>query len=200
MLVLVPQETGEEDIGIPAMGVTLEELLERVATGDRHAFSELYDGVSARLFGLVRRLVVDSAQSEEVTQEVFLEIWQSAARFQPERGSALSWMFTLAHRRAVDRIRSAQASRDRDARIGLRDIPIDVDVVAEAAEISVEHERVQQALSELTEVQRQAVTLAYYSGFSHSEIADELSVPIGTVKTRIRDGMIRLRDALGVTA
>jgi RNA polymerase sigma-70 factor (ECF subfamily) len=200
MLVLVPQETGEEDIGLPATGVTLEELLERVATGDRNAFSELYDGVSARLFGLVRRLVVDSAQSEEVTQEVFLEIWQSASRFQAERGSALSWMFTLAHRRAVDRIRSAQASRDRDTRIGIRDVPIDVDVVAEAAEVSVEHERVQRALAELTEVQRQAVSLAYYSGFSHSEIAEELSVPIGTVKTRIRDGMIRLRDALGVTA
>ena len=164
------------------------------------AFSELYDGVSARLFGLVRRLVVDPAQSEEVTQEVFLEIWQSAARFQPERGSALSWMFTLAHRRAVDRIRSAQASRDRDTRIGIRDLPIDTDVVSEAAELRVENERVQRALTELTDVQRQAVSLAYYSGFSHSEIADELSVPIGTVKTRIRDGMIRLRDALGVTA
>ncbi|KQQ94121.1 MULTISPECIES: sigma-70 family RNA polymerase sigma factor [Microbacteriaceae] len=199
MLVLVPHEIGEDDIGIPPV-VTLEELLERVATGDQRAFSELYDGVSARLFGLVRRLVVDPAQSEEVTQEVFLEIWQSAARFQPERGSALSWMFTLAHRRAVDRIRSAQASRDRDTRIGIRDLPIDTDVVSEAAELRVENERVQRALTELTDVQRQAVSLAYYSGFSHSEIADELSVPIGTVKTRIRDGMIRLRDALGVTA
>ncbi|KQX07829.1 MULTISPECIES: ECF RNA polymerase sigma factor SigK [unclassified Leifsonia] len=198
MLVLVPHEIGEDDIGIPV--VTLEELLERVATGDQRAFSELYDGVSARLFGLIRRLVVDPAQSEEVTQEVFLEIWQSAARFQPERGSALSWMFTLAHRRAVDRIRSAQASRDRDTRIGIRDLPIDTDVVSEAAELRVENERVQRALTELTDVQRQAVSLAYYSGFSHSEIADELSVPIGTVKTRIRDGMIRLRDALGVTA
>ncbi|KQO94486.1 ECF RNA polymerase sigma factor SigK [Leifsonia sp. Leaf264] len=197
MLVLVPRET--DDIGIPAV-VTLEELLDRVATGDQGAFSELYDAVSARLFGLVRRLVVDPAQSEEVTQEVFLEIWQSAARFQPERGSALSWMFTLAHRRAVDRIRSSQASRDRDTRIGIRDIPIDTDVVSEAAELRVENERVRRALGELTEVQRQAVSLAYYSGFSHSEIADELSVPIGTVKTRIRDGMIRLRDALGVTA
>ncbi|MEL4320687.1 sigma-70 family RNA polymerase sigma factor [Leifsonia sp. YIM 134122] len=199
MLVLVPHEIGEDDIGIPPV-VTLEELLERIATGDQRAFSELYDGVSARLFGLVRRLVVDPAQSEEVTQEVFLEIWQSAARFQPERGSALSWMFTLAHRRAVDRIRSAQASRDRDTRIGIRDLPIDTDVVSEAAELRVENERVQRALTELTDVQRQAVSLAYYSGFSHSEIADELSVPIGTVKTRIRDGMIRLRDALGVTA
>jgi RNA polymerase sigma-70 factor (ECF subfamily) len=199
MLELVTNGTGRDDPG-SANAVRLEELLELVGTGDQGAFSALYDQVAPRLLGLVRRLVIDHAQSEEVTQEVFLEIWQTAPRYSPEKGSALSWMFTLAHRRAVDRIRSAQSSRDRDVRIGIRDYVEEAESVTDIVEVRVEHDRVTKALAELTELQRQAVTLAYYGGLSHSEVAEQLSVPIGTVKTRLRDGMIRLRDALGVTS
>jgi len=199
MLELVTNETGRDDPG-SAAAVRLEDLLELVGTGDQGAFSALYDQVAPRLLGLVRRLIQDHAQSEEVTQEVFLEIWQTAPRYSPEKGSALSWMFTLAHRRAVDRIRAAQASRDRDVRIGIRDYVEEAESVTDIVEVRIEHERVTKALAELTELQRQAVTLAYYGGFSHSEVAEQLSVPIGTVKTRLRDGMIRLRDALGVTS
>ncbi len=185
--------------GTSATSVTPEALLERVATGDRKAFAALYDLVVPRVLGLVRRILVDFAQSEEVTQEIFLEIWQSAARFDPNKGGATSWILTMAHRRAVDRVRSAQSSRDRDVRIGIRDYDPGHDHVAEAIEIKIEHERVAAAMERLTELQRQAIKLAYYGGRSHSEVAAMLSIPIGTVKTRLRDGLIRLRDELGVT-
>lgn len=183
-----------------ATNAELAAVLERVASGDQLAFGELYDLTSARIFGLVRRLLVDHAQSEEVTQEVFLEIWQTAPRFDSGRGAAMSWMMTMAHRRAVDRIRASQAGRDRDQRIGRRDITVDYDDVAETVEITIEHERVARAMTRLTELQREAVSLAYYAGLSHSELANYLDVPIGTVKTRLRDGMIRLRDELGVAS
>lgn len=177
-----------------------QDLLARVATGDQRAFSELYDQISPRVFGLVKRVLRDQAQSEEVTQEIFLEIWQSAPRFDPNKGGATTWILTMAHRRAVDRVRASQSSRDRDVKIGIRDFAPDYDNVAESVEVSIEHERVTKAMSRLTELQRQAVSLAYYGGYSHSEVAELLSVPIGTVKTRLRDGMIRLRDELGVTS
>jgi RNA polymerase sigma-70 factor, ECF subfamily len=177
-----------------------EQLLQRVADGDRDAFSELYDRLAPRVFGLVKRLLRDHAQSEEVTQEVFLELWQNAARYEAARGSATAWILTMTHRRAVDRIRASQASRDRDERIGIRDLEREFDSVAEGVEITIENERVKQAMQRLTELQRQAVTLAYYGGYSHSEVAELLHIPVGTVKTRLRDGMIRLRDELGVTS
>ena len=184
----------------PVGAASHEQLLAQVAQGDRVAFAMLYDGTAARVHGLIRRLLVDHAQAEEVTQEVYLEIWQSAARYEPTRGSAITWMLTLAHRRAVDRIRASQASRERDSRIGIRDFAPEYDSVAEAAEIKIESERVKRALANLTELQRQAVTLAYFRGLSHSEVSALLRVPIGTVKTRLRDGMIRLRDELGVAS
>lgn len=190
------------DVGDPLadMRDSLEQRLARVGTGDRRAFADLYDATAARVFGLVRRLLIDPSQSEEVTQEVYLEIWQTAARYRPERGSAMSWMLTLAHRRAVDRVRASQASRDRDVKVGIRDYRREYDHVAEHVEIRLESDRVRVALAGLTELQRQAVELAYFGGLSHTEIAAELHVPVGTIKTRIRDGMIRLRDALGVTS
>ncbi|WP_423922470.1 sigma-70 family RNA polymerase sigma factor [Frigoribacterium sp. 2-23] len=198
MLRLVSREVETPESGVsPA---TPEQLLERVALGDQVAFGELYDQTAGRVLGLVKRLLKDHSQSEEVTQEVFLEIWQNATRFDSGRGSAASWMLTMAHRRAVDRIRASQASRDRDVKIGVRDIETDYDSVSENVEIRIEHERVERALGRLTELQRQAVKLAYYGGYSHSEVATMLGVPIGTVKTRLRDGMIRLRDEMGVAS
>lgn len=198
MLELVTRETETPETG-PALS-TPDELLPRVAQGDQAAFAELYDQTAPRVLGLVKRLLKDHAQSEEVTQEVFLEIWQNATRFDTARGSAASWMLTMAHRRAVDRIRASQAGRDRDLKIGVRDLQTDYDSVTESVEIRIEHERVERALGRLTELQRQAVKLAYYGGLSHSEVAKLLDVPIGTVKTRLRDGMIRLRDEMGVAS
>lgn len=175
-------------------------LLERVALGDQAAFSQLYDLMAPRVLGLVRRVLKDHSQSEEVAQEVFLEVWQTATRFDPNKGGAATWILTMAHRRAVDRVRASQSSRDRDSKVGIRDYNPAYDSVAETVEVTVEHERVARALERLTELQRQAVTLAYYGGYSHSEVATMLKVPIGTVKTRLRDGMIRLRDELGVAS
>jgi RNA polymerase sigma-70 factor (ECF subfamily) len=180
--------------------VSQNDLLARVAEGDQAAFGELYDQLAPRVLGLVRRLLKDFAQSEEVTQEVFLEIWQTATRYDPNKGGASTWVLTMAHRRAVDRVRSSQSTRVRDTKIGIRDFPTEYDSVAESVEINVEHERVKKALSRLTELQRQAITLAYYGGFSHNEVAEQLHIPVGTVKTRLRDGMIRLRDELGVAS
>jgi RNA polymerase sigma-70 factor (ECF subfamily) len=183
-----------------AQDLSIEGLLRDVARGDRAAFAELYDRTSARVMGLVTRLLRDRAQSEEVTQEVFLEIWQQAPKFDANRGSGMAWVLTMTHRRAVDRIRASQKSHERDLRIGIRDMERDFDGVSEAVEIRVENERVKRAMSRLTPLQREAVILAYYGGYSHSEMAEILGIPLGTVKTRLRDGMIRLRDELGVTS
>ncbi|MFI5755810.1 sigma-70 family RNA polymerase sigma factor [Streptomyces sp. NPDC051569] len=188
-------------IGGPASaGPDLQELMGQVARGDQDAFSRVYDMVCGPVLGLVRSVLRDPAQSEEVTQEVLLEVWRTAARFQPSRGSAMTWVLTLAHRRAVDRVRSAQASSDREYRAALLDRTPAFDEVTEQVEASLEREQVRRCLRTLTELQRQSVTLAYYQGLSYREVAELLSVPLGTVKTRLRDGLIRLRDCLGVSA
>lgn len=189
-----------EDVDGTTPTETSEDLLGRVARGDQRAFAELYDRSAPRVFGLVKRLLRDHAQSEEVTQEIFLEIWQSATKYDTSKGSAVAWMLTMAHRRAVDRVRASQASRDRDVRIGIRDHVAEYDTVSENVETQIESERVKEAMKRLTELQRQAVSLAYFGGYSHSEVSTMLRVPIGTVKTRLRDGMIRLRDELGVAS
>ena len=175
------------------------ELLVRVAGGDQAAFAQLYDALSPRVFALIVRVVVNRAQSEEVLQEVFLTVWQSAARFAPNKGQGRTWIFTIAHRRAVDRVRASQSSSDRDIAAGLRDLGGEYDSVAEEAELGIEGERVVKALSTLPDAQREAIVLAYYGGYSQSEIAALLATPIGTIKTRIRDGLGKLRNALGVT-
>lgn len=194
----MPTETDRDEPGETETSVTADELLAQVASGDQAAFGAFYDQLAPRVFGLVRRLLVDHAQAEEVTQEVFLEAWQSAGRFDPNKGRASTWMLTMAHRRAIDRIRSAQAARNRDIVVGIRDLGPEFDQVAEQVEVRVEHERVEQAMRQLSDAQRQALSLAYDGGLTHSEIAENLGIPIGTVKTRLRDGMMRLRDELGV--
>lgn len=173
-------------------------LLQRVAAGDRSAFAELYDTLSARVFGLILRVLVDRSQSEEVLQEVFLEIWQSAARFTPNRGQGRSWVLTIAHRRAVDRVRSSQSSVDRDVRAGFRDMDVAYDAVSEKVEMKIEGRRVVDALAALPEAQKEALTLAYFGGYSQSEIATLVGAPLGTIKTRMRDGLSRLRMEMGV--
>jgi RNA polymerase sigma-70 factor (ECF subfamily) len=176
------------------------ELLLRIADGDQAAFARLYDMLSPRAFGLILRVLVDRSQSEEVLQEVFLEIWQSAARFAPNKGQGRSWVLTIAHRRAVDRVRSAQASTDRDVKAGFRDIGVAHDGVAEEVELRIEGQRVSEALATLPDPQREAITLAYFGGYSQSEIAALVGAPLGTIKTRMRDGLSRLRVEMGVTS
>ncbi|MEU8734053.1 MULTISPECIES: ECF RNA polymerase sigma factor SigK [Streptomyces] len=177
-----------------------DELLVRVAGGDQKAFEELYGLVSGPVFGLVRRVVRDPAQSEEVAQEVLLELWRSAARFDPGRGSALAWILTVAHRRAVDRVRSARAAGERERREARRAHQTAFDQVAEEVEAGLEREGVRRCLDRLTALQRQSVTLAYYDGYTYREVAERLRLPLGTVKTRMRDGLGRLRECLGGVA
>lgn len=173
-----------------------EALMARVATGDEPAFAELYDELAPTVFGIVLRVVRDPAQSEEVTQEVFLEVWRQAARYDSARGGVRAWAVTIAHRRAVDRVRSEQALRDRQVRDAATPV-VDLDTPSENVIGSWERERARQALSELSASQRQALELAFFDGLTHVEIADRLGVALGTVKTRIRDGLIRLRGLMG---
>jgi RNA polymerase sigma-70 factor, ECF subfamily len=181
---------------VRAGGCDLARLLARTARGDHDAFAAVYDQAAPALFGTVRGVVRDPFLAEEVTQEVFLEVWRTASRFDQARGSALAWMATIAHRRAVDRVRSEQRMADRDRRAAAHAIAFDE--VAESVEHNLERERVRRCLKRLTELQREAVTLAYYGGRTYREVAALLDVPAGTVSTRMRDGLIRLRDCLGV--
>jgi RNA polymerase sigma-70 factor, ECF subfamily len=176
----------------------LVDLLRRSGRADEAAFAELYDATVKRVFGLAVRVVRDPAQAEEVTQESFLEIWRTAGRYDADRGSPLGWLLTITHRKAVDRVRSAEASTRRDTTYHQENQPVDHDSTAEAAQASLEAHRVRGALATLTEVQREAVGLAYFGGYTHTEVATMLDLPVGTAKTRIRDGLIRLRDAMGV--
>jgi RNA polymerase sigma-70 factor (ECF subfamily) len=182
--------------GVPDLG----ELLRLSSRGDEAAFAALYDATSRRVFGLALRVVRDPAQAEEVTQEAFLEIWRTSARFDRDRGSALAWMLTIVHRKGVDRVRSAEASTRRDTTYHQGATTVEHDTTAEAAEASLEAHRVRGALRTLTDVQREALELAYFGGYTHTEVARMLDLPVGTAKTRIRDGLIRLRDAMGVGA
>lgn len=177
----------------------LDELMSRVALGDEEAFAELYDLISDRVFGLVQRVVRDPAQSEEVTQEVFIEIWRNASRYRPERGSVLSWTMTMAHHRAVDRVRAAQSAADREVRAAAATTALPFDTVVDEVASRIEHQQVRRCLDSLTTLQRESVALAYYQGYTYREVASLLDTPLGTVKTRLRDGLIRLRDCLGVT-
>ncbi len=171
-------------------------LLRRIASGDQSAFADFYDSTSRTVYGIVLSVVRDRAQAEEVAQEVYVEAWTSAPRFDPELGSPSGWLNTIAHRKAVDRVRSSQRSIAREQR------HFDADSgrqVVDTSDIVVAHDesqRVRDALEKLPEAQRTAVRLAYFEGRTHREVAEVLELPLGTVKTRIRDAMIRLRRAL----
>ncbi|MFI5966548.1 sigma-70 family RNA polymerase sigma factor [Streptomyces asoensis] len=184
----------------PSKAPDLQELMGQVALGDEDAFACVYDAVAGPVLGVVQAVVRDRAQSEEVAQEVLVEVWRTAPRYRPERGTAINWVLTLAHRRAVDRVRSVEAAVVRDHKAALLERTPEFDEVTEQVEARLEREQVRRCLRTLTEIQRQAVTLAYYRGLTYPQVAGALSLPLGTVKTRLRDGLIRLRDCLGVTA
>lgn len=180
-----------------AIGSRMNELIMRAAAGDQQAFSTLYDEVAPRVHGLIVRVVVDRAQADEVTQEVFLETWRKAHAFDPARGSGLSWLLSIAHRRAVDRVRSSSAARTRDENFGARASDPPFDSTAEHVMARHDADAVHAALGTLSDVQREALEMAYFGGCTHTEVAAALDIPLGTAKARIRDGLRRLRDEIG---
>ncbi|MCD6640806.1 MAG: ECF RNA polymerase sigma factor SigK [Nocardioides sp.] len=179
-------------------GTALADLVGRSARGDEAAFAAFYDATSARAYGLALRVVRNPAHAEEVTQEAYIDAWRGSTRFDPARGTALGWLLTIVHRKAVDRVRSVEAATNRDQAWQHTSTGVEHDETAEAAHASLEAQRVRNAVTTLTDVQREAVELAYFGGYTHTEVATMLEVPVGTAKTRIRDGLIRLRDSLGV--
>jgi RNA polymerase sigma-70 factor, ECF subfamily len=169
----------------------------KCATGDQAAFAELYDLTSRRVYGIVLKVLRSPEQAKEVTQEVYLEVWAQARRYAPDKGGVVTWIATMAHRRAVDRVRSVSSEVARDERYAFIDLDREGDEVWESVAQKYDVERVRSALATLTPIQRQALQLAYYEGLTQSQIAKALNLALGTVKTRIRDGLRRLGEALG---
>jgi RNA polymerase sigma-70 factor (ECF subfamily) len=193
------REAGPRQVPGTAAGQTrhadLEALIGAVARGDQAAFEAVCARAGSAVFGVVRAVVRDPSQVEEVCQEVLLDVWRAASRFEPGKGSAMAWVTTIAHRRAVDRVRSEHRSAERQLRAASHQVAYDE--VTEKVEARLDRERVRRCLRSLTSLQRESVTLAYYGGYTMREVAALLAVPEGTVKTRMRDGLIRLRDCLG---
>ncbi len=177
----------------------LDSLLHRVARRDADAFATLYDHTRSRVYGLVARVLRDAGYSEETTQEIYLEVWRSAAAFDSSKGSALSWLMTMAHRRAVDRVRAEQSAGQRESRYGAATVERSGDLVADSAIAADERRRVAECLDSLTDVQRQCIDLAYYSGLTYAEVSQRLSANLSTIKSRMRDALRGLRGCLGVS-
>lgn len=175
----------------------LDKLLTLVAGGDQGAFEGLYERLARPAYGLIRKVLRDPAQSEEVVQEVLLEVWRTAARFDPDRGSAATWVLTIAHRRAVNRVRSETAAAQREQRTS--QVPDPANAVGDSVQASLDAEVLRRCLDGLSDAQRESITLAYYGGYTYPEVAKLLEVALGTIKSRIRDGLNRLRDCLGVS-
>lgn len=178
------------------LGATDEDLLARVGGGDREAFSELYRRWAPRLLALAARILVDRHQAEEVLQDALLEVWRTAPSFDPAKGSARAWLVTLVRRRAIDRVRSSEAARRREERRPDEDLPFDS--TAEAVHASIAATEVRAALEALGEPHKSTVELAYFAGLTHTQIAEATATPLGTVKSRIRDGVARLGTLMGV--
>lgn len=191
-----PRPRGSQD----ERSLRLARVLARVAAGDREAFAQLYDETSPMVHGTALRVLRDPDLAAELTQDVMVEVWRTAPRFDPERGSVLAWVATMAHRRAIDLVRSVQAARTRDDAVGVQSFERPHDEVAEAVVGNEERERVSGCLGSLTELQREAVMSAYYGGHTYREVAETTGTALPTIKSRIRDGLARLRDCLGVTA
>ncbi|SEF35841.1 RNA polymerase sigma-70 factor, ECF subfamily [Amycolatopsis pretoriensis] len=175
-----------------------EQLLARTALGDEQAFAALYDLLVGPIFGTVLQVLRSRAHAEEVTQEVLLEIWRKAATFDARRGRVQTWALTIAHRRAIDRVRSEQSAINREDRAERLDLRRPYDDVTEATLDQLDRAQVRAALAVLTDLQRESILLAYFQGYTTREVSEKLGVAVGTVKTRMRDGLVRLRDALGV--
>ena len=170
-----------------------EAVVALLARGEDTALAELYDRYGRIAYGLALRILRDEALAEDVVQEAFLNAWRSAARFVPERGKASTWMLTLVHRRAVDLVRREERRRADSLEAAPEPIGSSTD---EVAWLRFERERVQDALKRLPDQQREALELAYYGGFTQSELAERLGEPLGTIKSRMFSGLARLREIL----
>jgi RNA polymerase sigma-70 factor, ECF subfamily len=173
-------------------------LLVRVGRGERAAFDALYDAIAPLVHGVALRVVRDPQMAEDIAQEALVEVWRQAPRFDPAKGRATSWIVTIAHRRAVDRVRSEQSRHEREDRVGRDTSPVATNEPGARLEAAATTDELATGLALLTEVQRDAIRLAFYEGRTHQEVAQLLGIPLGTAKTRIRDGLIRLRDAVEV--
>lgn len=182
----VPGESPDTDL--------LDKLIVTVARGESGAFDALFRHLSGPVYRTALAVLRDPAHAEEVTQEVLIEIWRTAGRFDPGRGSAASWALTIARRRAIDRVRSTTADTDRERRNA--GVPVSWDEVSETVEDILDRERLTSSLDRLSDSQREAIMLAYYGGHTHNEIAGILGVALGTVKSRIRNGLAKLRDSM----
>ena len=184
---------------LPGVTADLDALLRRVAQQDVDAFTAFYDNTRARVFGLVTRVLRDPGYSEETTQDVYLQVWRNASNYDPNAGSPISWLMTLAHRRAVDRVRSEQAASQRESRYGAANVDLPADRVAEAVIDLDERRQVTECLGSLTDAQRECIQLAYYEGLTYSQVSDRLSANLATIKSRMRDAIRGLRRCLGVS-
>jgi RNA polymerase sigma factor (sigma-70 family) len=176
-----------------------EALVALVARGDDDALAELYDRVGRIAYGLALRILRDERHAEDAVQEAFLQVWRSAATFRPERAKASTWVLTLVHRRAVDLVRREER-RQADPLTDDSAAVAAAEQTDEAAWLRFERERVQSALKQLPDLQREALELSYYGGFSQSELAERLGVPLGTIKSRMFSGLARLRELLDESA
>jgi len=176
----------------------LDALLRRVAQGDRDAFAAVYDLTHSRVYGLVVRVLRDAGYSEETTQEIYLEVWRTASEYDSAKGSALAWLLTMAHRRAIDRVRAEQAGSRRESRYGAANVDPAGDTVADSAIAADERRRVRACLDALTDAQRQCIELAYYGGLTYPEVSQRLATNLSTIKSRIRDALRGLRNCLDV--
>ncbi|HEV7169313.1 MAG TPA: ECF RNA polymerase sigma factor SigK [Micrococcaceae bacterium] len=177
----------------------LEGLIRLTAGGDQAAFARLYQLTAKRVYGMARRVLVDPELAQDTTQETYLQVWQAAAKFDPSAGSPLAWLMTIAHRRAVDKVRSTQSSTDREARYGAASQVVEHDDVVDTVSSRLEAEEVVKCLGTLTETQQESVRLAYYGGLTYREVAEKLGAAVPTIKSRIRDGLLRLKNCLGVS-
>jgi len=192
-----PRRLGLASGASAASGRTLDDHLLATGRGDEAALAQVYDAMAPAVFGVAKRVVRDPARAEEITQDVFLSVWRFATRFDPAKGSAQTWILTLTHRRAVDAVRAEEASPRRENRAAATAGDTPFDSVQEQATTRIEGEQVRRCLGSLTELQREAVTLAYYGGYSYPEVSALLNVNLSTIKTRMRDGLIRMRDCMG---
>lgn len=183
---------------LPLVTTDLAALLHQVALRDVDAFASFYDLTRARVYGLVTRVLRDPGYSEETTQDIYLQVWRSAASYDPKAGSPLAWLLTVAHRRAVDRVRSEQAAGQRESRYGAANVEPPSDQVAEAVILRDERQQVTNCLDSLTDVQRECIQLAYYDGLTYVQVSERLSANLATIKSRMRDGIRALRKCLGL--
>jgi len=172
-----------------------EALVALAARSEQSALAELYDRFGRPAYGLALRILRDESLAEDAVQEAFLALWRTAARFVPERGTASTWILTLVHRRAVDIVRREE--RRRADALEQAPEPESREAVDEEAWLRLQRERVQDALRKLPDQQREAIELAYYGGFTQSELAERLGQPLGTIKSRMFGGLARLRELLG---